>query len=138
MNKEIIDLNQNNFLSDIENLITTARDTANVAVSSIIVATNWNIGKLIVEQEQNGKERADYGERLIQSLAVKLTGEFGASYNVRNLQYYRKFYLCFKDYEIVNTCVHNLSWSHFRRLITVSNEDARLWYMKEASDRKIL
>lgn len=65
MNKEIIDLNQNNFLSDIENLITTARDTANVAVSSIIVATNWNIGKLIVEQEQNGKERADYGERLI-------------------------------------------------------------------------
>ena len=77
MAKEIIDLNQNNFLSDIENLITTARDTANVAVSSIIVATNWNIGKLIVEQEQNGKERADYGERLIQSLAVKLTGEFG-------------------------------------------------------------
>lgn len=74
MAKEIIDLNQNNFLSDIENLITTARDTANVAVSSIIVATNWNIGKLIVEQEQNGKERADYGERLIQSLAVKLTG----------------------------------------------------------------
>lgn len=65
MAKEIIDLNQNNFLSDIENLITTARDTANVAVSSIIVATNWNIGKLIVEQEQNGKERADYGERLI-------------------------------------------------------------------------
>lgn len=135
MNKEIIDLNQNNFLSDVENLITTARDTANAAVSSIIVATNWNIGRLIVEQEQNGKERADYGERLIQSLALKLTGEFGSSYNERNLHYYRKFYLCFKDYEIVNTCVHNLSWSHFRRLITVSNEDARLWYMKEASEQ---
>lgn len=95
MNKEIIDLNQNNFLSDVENLITTARDTANAAVSYIIVATNWNIRRLIVEQEQNGKERADYGERLIQSLAVKLTGKFGSSYNVRNLQYYRKFYLCF-------------------------------------------
>ena len=135
MKNEVVDIEKNNFLSEIEKLITTARDTANSTVSSIIVATYWNIGKRIVEQEQNGKERADYGEQIIELLAEKLARKYGASYNKRNLQYYRKFYLFFKDYEIVNACVHNLSWTHFRRLLSISNEDARLWYMKEAANQ---
>lgn len=135
MKNEVLDIEKNNFLSEIEKLITAARDTANSAVSSIIVATYWNIGKLIVEQEQKGKKRADYGEQIIEQLAEKLTRKFGSTYNKRNLQYYRKFYLCFKDYEIVNACVHNLNWTHFRRLLSVTNEDARLWYMKEASSQ---
>lgn len=52
---------------------------------------------------------------------------------MRNLQYYRKFYLCFPDFEIVNACVHNLNWTHFRSLLRVPDEGARLWYLREAS-----
>lgn len=67
------------------------------------------------------------------TLAQELTGEFGSSYSKRNLLYFRKFYLAFPDEQIVNTCVHNLNWSHFRSLLRVSDETARLWYMKEAA-----
>ena len=123
------------FLNEVTELVQKARDTANSAVSSIIVVTYWNIGKKIVEQEQAGNDRAEYGRQVIEVLANNLTRKFGTSYNKRNLQYFRKFYLSFKNFEIVNTCVHNLNWSHFRRLLSVSNEAARLWYLKEANNQ---
>ncbi len=63
-----------------------------------------------------------------------MTQEFGEGYSRRNLLYYRKFYLCFPEAEIVNTRVHNLSWSHFRTLLRVTDENARLWYLKEAAE----
>ena len=66
-------------------------------------------------------------------LAKKLTKEYGKSYSKRNLQYFRKFYLYFPDEEIVNTCVRNLTWSHFRALLRVQDEEARLWYLNEAA-----
>lgn len=91
-------------------------------------------GKIIVEQEQNGKERAEYGSGMIEKLAEELTKEYGKSYSKRNLQYYRRFYLAFPNKETVNTCVHNLNWSHFRSLLRVPDETARLWYMKEAAE----
>lgn len=95
--------------------------------------TYWHIGKRIIEQEQNGKERAEYGKALIETLADELTKEYGTSYSKRNLQYFRKFYLAFPDEQIVNACVHNLNWTHFRSLLRVQDEDARVWYMKEAA-----
>ena len=94
----------------------------------------WHIGKRIVEQEQAGKERAKYGQALIEALADELTKEYGRSFSKRNLQYFRKFYLAFPDEQIVNTCVHNLNWSHFRALLRVPDENARLWYMNEAAN----
>lgn len=135
MNNKSLIQNETVFLNEVTELVQKARDTANSAVSSIIVVTYWNIGKKIVEQEQAGNDRAEYGKQVIEVLANNLTRKFGTSYNKRNLQYFRKFYLSFKNFEIVNTCVHNLNWSHFRRLLSVASEAARLWYLKEANNQ---
>ena len=80
-----------------------------------------------------GRQLAD-GKRLISILSDELTKEFGSNYSGRSLRYYRKFYLCFPDFEIWNTRVPNLNWSHFRALLRVPDEDARVWYMNEAAN----
>lgn len=120
-------------IAEIKQIITAGRQHVYQAANEAMVLTYWHVGKRIVEQEQKGKERAEYGTALMDTLAQELTGEFGSSYSKRNLLYFRKFYLAFPDEQIVNTCVHNLNWSHFRSLLRVSDETARLWYMKEAA-----
>ena len=121
-------------ISDIKNLITVGQNVAYNAANRAMIMTYWNIGKRIVEEEQSGAERAEYGKRLIPVLSAELTKEFGNSYSSRNLHYYRKFYHCFPDSEILNTRVQNLNWSHFRALLRVPDEDARVWYMNEAAN----
>lgn len=120
-------------ITDIKDIISLGREHAYHATNKAMVLTYWNVGKRIVEQEQNGKERAEYGKQLIVFLSKELTKEFGATYSKRNLQYFRKFYLAFPDEQIVNACVHNLNWTHFRSLLRVADENARVWYMKEAA-----
>lgn len=120
-------------ITDIKDIISSGRKNAYNAASKAMVMTYWHIGKRIIEQEQDGKERAEYGKALIETLADELTKEYGTSYSKRNLQYFRKFYLAFPDEQIVNACVHNLNWTHFRSLLRVQDEDARVWYMKEAA-----
>ena len=120
-------------ITDIKDIISSGRKNAYNAASKAMVMTYWHIGKRIIEQEQNGKERAEYGKALIETLADELTKEYGTSYSKRNLQYFKKFYLAFPDEQIVNACVHNLNWTHFRSLLRVQDEDARVWYMKEAA-----
>lgn len=120
-------------ITDIKEIISAGQQSAYSAANTAMVLTYWHIGKRIVEQEQEGSERAEYGKRLIAVLSEELKKEFGKSYSERNLHYFRKFYLYFPDEQIVNACVHNLSWTHFRSLLRVSDEDARIWYMKEAS-----
>lgn len=121
-------------VDDIREIIQQGRNTAYQAVSAAQVLMNWNIGKRIVQQEQNGADRAEYGKQLMDVLSGQLMEEFGESFSKRNLQYYRKFFLLFPNPEIVNTRVHNLSWSHFRCLLRVQDESARLWYLNEAAD----
>lgn len=121
-------------IADIKGIISVGQQSAYNAANTAMVLTYWHVGRRIVEQDQNGSERAEYGKRLIPILADELTKEFGKSYSRRNLQYFRKFYLYFPDEQIVNACVHNLSWTHFRSLLRVQDEDARLWYMKEAAN----
>ena len=128
-------VDKNEFISEVESFIEKSVNAANSAVSSIVVVTYWNVGRMIVEEEQNGKSRAEYGKQIIQQLSERLTRKYGNNYSKRNLQYYRKFYQCFNDLEIVNTCVHNLNWSHFRRLLSVTSDDARIWYTKEACEQ---
>lgn len=120
-------------ISDINNIISTGRNYAYKEINKTIVMTYWNIGKRIVDQEQKGNKRAEYGTALIDALSNELMKDFGKSYSKRNLQYFRKFYLAFPDDKIVNACVHNLNWTHFRTLLRISDEDARLWYLNEAS-----
>lgn len=127
-------VNYQDVITDIKGIISSGREVAYNAANKAMVLTYWHVGKRIVEQEQAGKERAKYGQSLIEALADELTKEYGKNFSKRNLQYFRKFYLAFPDEQIVNTCVHNLNWSHFRALLRVPDENARLWYMNEAAN----
>ena len=120
-------------ISDVQDIIEYGRKQAYAAVGQATIATFWNVGKRIVEELQQGEARAGYGTRLIKNLAETIVPIYGNSYSKRNLDYYKKFYLTFPDFEIVNTCVHNLEWSHFRRVLSVVNPEARLWYLQNAS-----
>lgn len=122
------------FVNDIREIIDNGIATANTTVANIAISTYWNIGKRIVEEEQSGSTRAQYGKRIIPALAEELKLSYGGGYGQRNLAYYRKFYLAFPNREILHTCVQNLSWSHIRLLIHVEDEEARLWYMKESTE----
>ena len=96
-----------------------------------MVESYWLIGQQIVENEQQGKTRAKYGKGVLKELAERLTAEFGKGFDERELRKMRQFYQFF---QIRDTLRPELTWSHYRRLLSVENEQARLWYMNEAAD----
>lgn len=100
-----------NVLNDIRKIIEEGRRQAYAAAGQIAIATYWNIGRRIVEEEQQGLERAKYGTRLIANLAHQLTSEYGVGFGIRSLEQYRHFYLSFKYMEIANARVRNLTWT---------------------------
>ena len=106
----------------IRNILANARQRAYSAVNFAMVESYWLIGQQIVEHEQHGEARADYGKGLLKELAAKLSVEFGKGFDESNLRYMRLFYRCFP---IRDTLRHELTWSHYRRLISVENEQAR-------------
>ena len=110
----------------IRNILANARQRAYSAVNFAMVESYWLIGQQIVEHEQHGEARADYGKGLLKELAAKLSVEFGKGFDESNLRYMRLFYRCFP---IRDTLRHELTWSHYRRLISVENEQARIWYI---------
>ena len=118
---------------DVCSIIEQGSQQAYANVNQIAIATYWNVGRRIVEEEQRGQKRAAYGTRLMKNLSDDLIPIYGRSYSKRNLDYYKKFYLLFPDPEKVNTCVHNLEWSHVRRVLSVTNAEARFWYLENAS-----
>lgn len=123
--------NENNLLaSQVAQIIREARQTAYRTVNFTMVLAYWNIGKLVVEDELHW-ERADYGKAVLRNLSQRLTNEFGKGFDESNLRYMRLFY---KNFPICDTLRHELSWSHYRRLISVENSEARMWYMNEAAD----
>jgi len=97
-----------------------------------MVEAYWNIGCTIVEEEQRGRKRAEYGRYLLRGLSARLAREFGNSFSERNLRNFRQFYLCFP---IWNSVRSELTWTHYRALMRVENSDAREWYMEEATDQ---
>lgn len=98
-----------------------------------MVEAYWKIGQRIVLEEQNGKERAEYGKEIIKSLSVALTAEFGKGFSKRSLWEMRQFYILFSDYQKVRTLFAQLSWSHFQRVIKIQDEKARTYYLTEAA-----
>lgn len=130
--KSIVPVSQE-FIGDVRRIIEEGRKQAYAAAGNIALATYWNVGRRIVEEEQNGNSRAEYGKRLIAELANNLKKDFGSGYGKRNLAYYRQFYLVFNDIEILHEFVQNLSWTHIRRLLSVTDPKARQWYMIQAS-----
>lgn len=121
------------FVNDVRSIIEQGRQQAYTAVGNIVLATYWNIGRRIVEEEQNGNSRAEYGKHLIANLADNLKKEYGSGYGKRNLAYFRQFYLLFNDIEILHEFVQNLTWTHIRRLLSVTDPIARQWYLAHAS-----
>ena len=95
-----------------------------------MVQAYWEIGRSIVE-EQDGEERAEYGNALIINLSEKLTADYGKGFDERNLRFMRRFYTTFP---IRNALRSELAWTHYRLLCKVKDEDARLWYMNEAAN----
>lgn len=93
------------------------------SANAIIVKTYWEIGKRIVEIEQDGKVRAAYGSNLLKNIAVELTEEYGSGYSERNLAYARKTYVLYPDYNILQTRLQNLSWSHLCLLTGVEEKN---------------
>lgn len=123
--------NNTGFYAEIKTLIEQSRVRTYQAVNFAMVQTYWQIGKRIVEEEQSGNARAGYGEYLIEMLAEKLTSDFGKGFDKRNLFYMRRFYLAFP---IVNALRSQLSWTHYRFLIQVENENERTYYLNEAAN----
>lgn len=117
--------------SDIQHLIEEGKNNAYRAVNFAMVQTYWHIGKLIIEQEQSGKGRAEYGEEIVKQLSKRLTKSYGKGFNERNLWYIKKFYQAWPK---VNALRSELSWTHYRLLLKVEREDARSFYMQETID----
>jgi len=120
---------------DVKQIIDEGRRQGADAISSVICMTNWRISRRIILEEQHGETRAEYGKAIINSLSKKLVVEYGnnKSFSPRDLRNYRQFYLTFRDFEIWYARVPNLNWTHYRSLLRVQNEDARKWYLAEAS-----
>jgi hypothetical protein len=100
------------FVTDILTILTLARQKAYSAVNFAMVDAYWHIGKRIIEEEQLGKGRADYGTYLIKELAQRLSGQLGKGFSVANLWNFRQFYQAFPSEEMLYTLCRELSWSH--------------------------
>jgi len=116
-------------LNDLRSLLKQSRQQLQQNINTTMVYTYWQIGRLIVEQEQQGSERAAYGKQVLKQLSTVLTAEFGKGFDARNLRNMRSFYQTFPNWNAVRT---NLSWTHYRSLIRIENDLAREWYLSEA------
>jgi len=119
--------------SDIAELLNTARTKTYRTVNSIMVETYWKIGQRIVEEEQAGKSRAEYGTKLIENLSRYLTDTFGKGFSEANLKNMRRFYMVYPEF--ATQCVPNLSWSNVRKIIRIDNKDERDYYLKESAEQ---
>lgn len=113
---------------NIRHIIEEARSTAYRAVNFAMVKAYWEIGRIIVEEEQKGEKRAEYGKFLIKELSERLTKEFGKGFIERNLWYIRDFYLKFPK---MNALRSELTWTHYRLLLRVDKEEIRNFYLQE-------
>jgi predicted nuclease of restriction endonuclease-like (RecB) superfamily len=122
------------FIQDIKEILLQAREKTYQAINTAMVEAYWNIGKKIVLEEQNVKERASYGSEIIKNLSKELTLEFGKGFSKRSLREYIQFYILLPSYEIQQTVFAILNWSHFQRVLRISNEEVRNYYLKEAAE----
>lgn len=121
------------YIAEIKYILEQARLKAYSVVHSAMVETYWLVGKRIVEEEQNGARRADYGEAILKNLSVALTAEFGKGFSYANLRNFRQFYLTYPDPEICYTLCSKLTWSHNRLIMRVENKQAQQFYLKECA-----
>lgn len=123
------DILNTKIIEDIRNLLILSRQNLAQTVNSAMVQTYWNIGRIIVEDEQAGEQRATYGKKQLEFISDKLTTEFGKGFDTRNLRNMRKFYITFSNWNAVST---KLSWTHYRTLFRIEKDEVRQWYMQES------
>ena len=119
----------NPMILEIRKLLENARNNIAQQVNTELLTTYWNIGRIIVEYEQQSQLRAEYGRQTLKELSKELTREFGKGFSVSNIQFMRRFY---QSYPIQQTASVKLSWSHYCGLLTISDEGKRSFYEKEA------
>jgi hypothetical protein len=135
--------NSHDFFNLVASLLKEAKKIVVNNINQTIVLTYFEIGRMIIENEQKGKERAEYGKAVLKELSKRLTSEFGKGYSVYNLERMRKFYLTYKDRikpdEKSATLlrksekIFKLSWSHYLLLLKIDNPDERNFYEIEAA-----
>lgn len=126
-------INKQDIIYDIRSIIDSHRGQAASAINSAMIQAYWEVGRRIVEEEQEGEVRASYGTNLIRTLSQKLTIELGKGFSERSLRQYRQFFLEFPDWEIWQPRLPNLKWAHITVLLRETNPIAREWYMKETN-----
>lgn len=135
-----------NLFESVKQVLDSAYRNVYRAANTSMVTAYWEIGRLIVEEEQNGSARADYGKKVLKELSEKLTTEFGKGFTEPNLRNFRQFYLTFPEicqpiqdtnfnFQKRYTLCSELTWSHFRMLMRVETQIAREFYTKEASSQ---
>jgi len=125
----------NNLLTEIKTLLQNARSSVYKTINTTMTQTYFDIGKRIVEKEQEGQARAKYGKALLETLSKELSTEFGKGFSVDNLENMRKFYLVYSKSETVSR-KFELSWSHYIFLTRINNEDERRFYEIEAIENR--
>ena len=126
------DLTQQGLLTEIKQVIEKARNQVKQTVNSAMVLAYWEIGRLIVEQEQQGQSRAAYGKAQLKQISATLSAEFGKGFDVTNLRNMRRFYTAFEKRETLSL---ELSWSHYNVLSRIEKDSARAWYQQEATSQ---
>ena len=117
----------------IKTVLEEARSSAYTAVNFTMVQAYWHTGRIIVEQEQKGKERAEYGKGLLKELSKRLIRDYGRGFDESNLRNMRMFYLTFPKCDALR---HELSWTHYRLLLRIEKENARDFYLIETINNK--
>ena len=126
--------NTDNIYEDIQVIIEHTRNYAYQAINTAMLQRNWLLGKRIADEELQGENRAEYGKEIIIRLAKHLTSIYGKGFTKSNLYQFVQFYKLFPNiFHTASGKYQLLSWSHYRELLTVSDETARHWYMQEAS-----
>ena len=120
-----------NLISEIKTLIASAKESAIRSVDHYRTLMYWHIGERIFNEEQQGKDRADYGNYLIEYLSEQLQPEYGSGFSVRQLERYRQFY---RTFPIASSLRTQLSWTHYKLLLSIDNEDKREYYIAEITN----
>lgn len=123
----MMEISEDSLFLSVKELIRQSREKVFRIANSTLLLTYWQIGKLIVEDEQQGKERAEYGKYILKNLSQKLTLEFGKGFDESNLRNMRSFY---QTFPICDALRHELSWTHYRLLIRLNDSDKINYYIK--------
>ena len=113
----------------IKEIVQKSRERVFRTINGTLLETYWHIGRIIVEDEQQGKSKAEYGKETLKNLSIQLTLEFGKGFDDSNLRNMRAFY---KAFPICDTLRHELSWSHYRLLSRVDSAEKRIYYLNES------